>query len=218
MAGRPVRRRINLSFYHFHAANYFRDRLAEIEGERGGTTANRLLRHQGYASGAILSAVAFLEASINEFILDADTNRFSPDAFDIASGIALSGLWECVEECSILVKYEIALATAHRELFRKGSAVYDNAKTLVDLRNALVHYKPEWDDSLDKHKSIEKHLKRRFRLNPLVDEFMLFFPTRCLGHGCADWAVRTIQAFIKEFYRRMGTEELLDELESRETF
>jgi hypothetical protein len=40
----------------------------------------------------------------------------------------------------------------------KGTEPYPSAAALVSLRNALVHVKPEWDDSLNKHQKLEAKL------------------------------------------------------------
>ena len=34
--------------------------------------------------------------------------------------------------------------------------------------------------------------------------FESFFPDRCLGYGCAKWAIVSARAFADEFYNRMG--------------
>ena len=71
---------------------------------------------------------------------------------------------------------------------------------------------------MEEHLKIEKQLRGKFLLNPLVDSVdILFFPKQCLGYGCALWAVSTAEKFIAEFYRRMKTEFLLEYLKPRET-
>jgi hypothetical protein len=77
--------------------------------------------------------------------------------------------------------------------------------SLIALRNALVHYKPEWDTEQKKHKEIEDRLiKSRFALNPFAGPNDAFFPKKCLGHGCAEWAVTSGVTFINEFFNRLG--------------
>jgi hypothetical protein len=72
------------------------------------------------------------------------------------------------------------------------------------LRNALVHYKPEWDTDLENHKKIEDRLKSRFKINPFSHDNDAFFPKKCLGHGCAEWSVQSVIKFIQDFYNKMG--------------
>ncbi|MEO0941606.1 MAG: hypothetical protein AAFY30_08605, partial [Cyanobacteria bacterium J06642_12] len=44
----------------------------------------------------------------------------------------------------------------------------------------------------------------RFAENPLVFGTKPFFPDRCLGHGCAKWALDSCVSFVEEFYSEMG--------------
>jgi hypothetical protein len=40
----------------------------------------------------------------------------------------------------------------------KGTELHQSDAALVSLRNAFVHFKPEWDDSLNKHQKLEAKL------------------------------------------------------------
>ena len=85
------------------------------------------------------------------------------------------------------------------------------------LRNALVHYKPEWDTELKEHRNLEDRLDGRFPLNPYAHSNYAFFPKKCLGHGCAAWAVETSVAFLEEFFDRMNLPQRLDAYRARLT-
>ncbi|MEA1894385.1 MAG: hypothetical protein U9N36_04115 [Euryarchaeota archaeon] len=93
---------------------------------------------------------------------------------------------------------------ANKETFDRGKAPYQEVNDLIKLRNALVHYKPEWDTDLKNHKGIEDRLKSRFTINPFSHVNDAFFPKKCLGHGYAEWSVKSTITFIEDFYRRMG--------------
>jgi hypothetical protein len=216
MSNRPTKIRVDYSFHHYHAARYFCLQLQEIESCVRRADIGVTIQHQAYASGAVLSSVAFLESAINEFIPDADTNKFPTDSFNARTGAALSNLWPFVEKHRLLDKFQIALAVACRPMFDIGKHPYQEVGLLVHLRNALVHFKPEWDDELQDHLRIERQLRDKFPLNPLAGELdILFFPKRCLGHGCAQWSIDSAEKFIAEFYRRMNTEFLLEYLKPR---
>ena len=61
----------------------------------------------------------------------------------------------------------------------KGEAAFDNVAALIKLRNALVHFKPEWSDEKREHLKIEKRLKGKFQLSPFLSPNDEFFPKRC---------------------------------------
>ena len=65
----------------------------------------------------------------------------------------------------------------------------------------------------------EKVLYRKFATNPLAGKNVPFFPDKCLGHGCAEWAIMNSIIFTDEFFRRLGLpvpyEGIRDELATR---
>ena len=75
---------------------------------------------------------------------------------------------------------------------------------MVTLRNALVHYRPEWDDHLDVHQVVRDAVEGRFALNPLAGSKSLWFPHQCLGAGCAMWATDQVASLVKEVTNRLG--------------
>jgi hypothetical protein len=161
--------------------------------------------HRGYVTGAVFFAAASLEATINELFIDArhsDPNTFK--GADPRFPQRLAERWEEAEPLSILDKYQLALSLAEKPEFARGTSPYQEADSLIYLRNALFHYKPEWDTNQKVHKKIEDRLKGRFEPNPFGGTNAAFFPTKCLGHGCAEWVVKSGVAFINEFFDRWG--------------
>ena len=161
--------------------------------------------HRGYVTGAVFSAVASLEATVNELYIDAqDANSPTFQGVDPIVPKLLAEYWEEIESASILRKYQSALILARKSKFDQGTSPYQEVDSLIQLRNALVHYKPEWDTDLREHRKIENRLKGRFAENSFVGPNDAFFPKKCLGHGCAEWAVKSSVTFIEEFFRQLG--------------
>ena len=71
---------------------------------------------------------------------------------------------------------------------------------IIKIRNALIHFTPEWDNDLIKHKKIEKSVKNHFSLSPLYSDESIFFPYRCLSADCAQWATTTSRSFIEKYF------------------
>ena len=201
----------NFSGHHMLSAAHFARRSAIIEKNyKDEITEELRAEHRAYVTGAIIVSVASLEATITEVFISArDKDNIFKD-FDHTIPNVLEELLDFVEWSSkILQKYQFVLTAANKEAFDRGKSPYQEVDDLIQLRNALVHYKPEWDTDLKNHKKIEdrlekRWLKARINLNPFAHENNAFFPKKCLGHGCAEWSVKSTIEFIEDFYRRMG--------------
>ena len=197
----------NFSSHHMLSAAHFARQSAIIEKNyKDGITDELRAEHRAYVTGAIIVSVASLEATINEVFISAIDNDNLFKDFDPSIPKVLSEFWtwDVVERSSILEKYRCVLAVANKEAFDHGNPPYQEVNDLIKLRNALVHYKPEWDTDLKNHKGIENRLKSRFNINPFSHDNDAFFPKKCLGHGCAEWSVQSVIKFIEDFYNRMG--------------
>jgi hypothetical protein len=210
-----VKVRSYLSIAHIQAAALFSRNCARIEKEYDGTFSNELYsEHRSYVIGTVLSTVSFLEATINEFLADC---LDSPDGaivetLDATTKNLLAGMWKdnIVDKMNGLEKFQIVLAIARKNQLDSSASIYQNADSLIKLRNALVHYKPAWiessqgsQDQKTAHK-LEKLLRGKFSLNPLAGTGKPYYPDRCLSYGRAKWAVGCSLRFIEEFYSNLG--------------
>jgi len=193
---------------HFRAARFFADSAASLETEISAVNEKddaRKPQHRAYVVGGIVSAVMGLEACINEIYLDAcDKSQTNLVGLDDTAMSLLSEWWLELERRPTLLKYQHALLLLGKPALPKGENPYQDADHLIHLRNALTHYKPEWDDSLDVHASLETRLTGRFALNPLTTKTYLWFPHQCLGSGCAHWAVGAAEEFVRAFCTHLG--------------
>lgn len=211
----PLSLKANFSDNHMLSAAHFARQSAIIETNyKDEITEELRAEHRAYVTGAIIVSVASLEATINEVFISAvdDENLF--EDFDHTTPKVLKELLDVVERSEILQKYQFVLTAANKEAFECGKSPYQDVAGLIKLRNGLVHYKPEWDTDLKEHKKIEDWLKPRFNTNPFSHDNNAFFPERCLGHGCAEWSVKSTIEFIEDFYRRMGFPPKWDEKQS----
>jgi hypothetical protein len=212
-----------LSSRNLSAAKFFAQESGGIESTHGSMTLNEIAdeqldRHFSYVVGAIYQTVSFLEALINELFLDAveyektHPQPLSADTPDpvhqlaAATRVRMSQTWPLIERASFIDKFVVALSLADKQLFDKGHAPYQAIPVLRDLRNNLVHFKPETTTGdPQKYRKWEKRLKcQRFALNPWYQETTEpFFPYKCLSYGCAEWAVSKSVQFADEFCNRM---------------
>ncbi|MFA6333869.1 MAG: hypothetical protein WCX22_13025 [Methanoregula sp.] len=201
--------------------------------EKGVSSQDFLIRHEAFILNSVLSTVAFLESTINELYADAaDDAYFFADEEHEALLRTIGERWrneKNFDRAPMISKYQKILAIAGKSPFDEGDQAYDNVRTLVEIRNHLMHYKREWvvirkgaaagkgpETTVDK---FEKLLYRKFSTNPLAPKNRPFFPDQCLGHGCAEWAIVNSVIFTDEFYRRLDLpvpyEGIRDELATR---
>jgi hypothetical protein len=170
--------------------------------------------HQGLVVGSVFFAVAFLEATVNELFADAHDGVERLKILETDALNLLKRMWEQgiprTAQYPVLEKYAIALTLARKPAFQKNQVPWQPVALLVRLRNALVHYEPEWihikagtGEAYKPHK-FEEQLKGRFPLNPLARAEDPFYPEKVLGHGCAAWAIKAAVAFADEFANRLG--------------
>lgn len=162
--------------------------------------------HRAFATGAILTAVAFLEATINEVLSDAVEDG-SLYGLKREQTTAIANEWRRVRakgRVPMTDKFKLVLrAVGHSGL--SSGKTYFNMTLLVELRDKLVHFNPEWTPLTSVHPPpLEAKLMRKFAANQLADPGTLFFPDRCLGHGCAQWAVRSALEFTDAFFSKLG--------------
>jgi len=86
----------------------------------------------------------------------------------------------------------------------RGKAPYQDVKILIDLRNALTHFKPEWENEADEHKKISDKLGGKFTGGPFLKTDPLLFPRRWACHGCTAWVVLSAMEFAREFEKLSG--------------
>ena len=105
---------------------------------------------------------------------------------------------------SMLDKYQLALHFCGKDIFKKGKPPYQNAQYVIELRNSLVHYKPESISPNSDHK-LSKKLQGKFLENSLMDKSgNPYFPDKCLGCECAIWSWKTMEEFVGTFFNEVG--------------
>lgn len=208
-----LRSRPNFSFQHMqeaiHLMKLSRDCEVANTGKRFGD-GDFFNHHRAYVVGTIMTSVASVEALANEFYLDATDNLLG-SVLDNDSQALLAEIWTEVDRFYILKKFQIALSAIKKNKFDVSRNPYQDVSLLINLRNMLVHFKPEWDTDPKNSEKIAKKLRGKFELNPFYpQDDPIFFPFKCLSHGCAYWAVRSCLDFIFQFFNLLGVDQASD--------
>jgi hypothetical protein len=190
-------------------------RIEKDFAKSGKISDEERLRHEVFILNSILSSVAFLESTINELYADAaDDAFFFTDEKNEMLLKTIGEKWrneKNFDRAPLVNKYQKILAIADKSPFNEDNPVFSDIRTLIEIRNYLMHYKREWVvvqkirmpvDSTETHgEKLEKILRNKFVKNPLA--YRLFFPDTCFGHGCAEWAVQNCLAFTDEFFKKL---------------
>lgn len=169
------------SLHHAQMAAFHARSAAEIELDESEETAVAISAH---VSGAVMCASGFIEATANE-------------------------LTERDGQGNALLRFNAILAAAGAPEFDQEDTTWQGAKTLLDLRNRLVHYKHDWLDSGTKDmvgannlygSALYPRLQTAFRFLPATHHY----GPRFLSPECAVWAINTATAFLDKFYMRVG--------------
>ncbi|MDD1687717.1 hypothetical protein [Methanoregula sp.] len=207
--------------------------IEEAGRGNGRQSPDLLIRHEAFILNSVLSTVAFLESTINELYADAaDDAYFFADEEHEALLRTIGEKWrneKNFDRAPMISKYQKILTIAGRSPFDEGDQAFANVKTLIEIRNHLMHYKREWvviregaaagEGEETMVEKIEKLLRKKFAANPFAAKNQPFFPDKCLGHGCAEWAIINSVIVTDEFYRRLDLpapyEGIRDELATR---
>ncbi len=222
------------SYNHLKSAIFFAKNAHELEKKyeksfeslKAEERENITEEYSAFTTSAIILSVAFIEAHINEFfdnVIEKKPNNSSsgtvidklynncPDNFKFIQSLFL--LKEDIyDKLSFLKKYDFALVCFSKEPFEKGKKPYQNLKLIIDLRNSLVHYYPEYQTAQkggmgNEQSKIEKKFQDKFDINPFFKNTgNPFYPHKCLSYSSAKWSIMSSYEFVEGFYSKFDLE------------
>lgn len=201
--------RTNLALHHLFAACRFTARIGEIEDQNShqpfGTFWEEILQN---ALGVATLSVACIECYANELYFEgsAISSALNPAAVEVVA--------EMIDSEPILRKYSVALAVRVGKKLDFGIPSVQNADAIIKLRNAVVHFRPEWFEEQDKHDKLSKVLQYKFKTSPFLQGEPVF-PRAWASHDFATWAVRSSVTFLEYFYAQAGIDCPLDKFKTR---
>lgn len=198
------------SIVQAQAAVLFAGRCGEIEAAvQPGAPLDEaaMVENRSCAIASVTASVAFLEATVNEILLAAQHRGLQVSGMlpaDERETLVL--LAEVIDRETLKRKFELILKFLKRPLMAAGAQPSQDVTLLVELRNRLVHQRPEFNPPLGgmPQKTASSDLEGKLRNafmpnNPFFGSGNAFFPHRCLGHACAVWAWKTALAFADAF-------------------
>ena len=194
-----IRTRTNLALHHLFAACRFSARVGEIESANAGQPFaafwEEILQN---SLGVAVLTVAALESYANEMYFEGSVLKLGMNAASAAD------LAEIIDRESILTKYSLALSISVDKRLDLGISVTQNVDALIKLRNAVVHFRPEWFDEQDKHEKLSILLQHKFKPSTFLPNESVF-PRAWASHSFTVWALKTTVDFINHFHSETGT-------------
>jgi len=195
-----LRTRTNLSYHHLLAACRFTARIAEVEqaneSKPFGAFWEEIL-HYSLAVAAL--SVATIECFANELYFEGAilSKSINPAGVEAVA--------EMIDSESILKKYAVALAIRNGKTLDYGCLSVQNVDVLIKLRNAVIHFKPEWLEEQDRHSKLSKQLQYKFKVSPFFPNESIF-PRAWATHDFAAWAIKSTVQFLDYFYAEVELE------------
>ena len=189
--------RSNLSVTHILSAAMFSRAVGAIETANADKAFGDFWEDmQANATATILTSVAALESYANELFVD-HAEVFPELRFDI-----MAKLWELYEQKPILEKYDFALLLRQGDAFVRGASPHQDIAALIKLRNALVHYKPEWSNEQIEHAKVSNALNNKAVKSSYFSRADSLFPSAWVSHGTTCWAVNSVISYIDDFEKK----------------
>jgi hypothetical protein len=192
-----VKTRMNYAVPHLMSAAMFSRRVGEIEAKHSGQAFGSFWEEiLAYATATVFLSVAALESYANELFVDMDQN------FPGVGNELLETLWTAYEEKRVFEKFDLALLLRGAPRLVRGAEPFQSVHALVGLRNALIHFKPEWEPA--EHKQLSSRLRNFFKPSEFLADDPGLFPRAWASHDCTVWALTAVLRFIEHFENCAG--------------
>lgn len=186
--------RMNLAIHHLLGAAAFARDVSVIEKEHANEAYGEFAEPILWRSSAcVMSSVAGLEAFANEMFVDRSRH------FPSLPAPVSDQLWELLEQKPLLEKFDMALLLREKSVLDRGAGPTQGASVLIKLRNALTHFKPEWDHEQREHAKLTRDLAGRFSPSPFLPDTGSLFPRRWASAAACEWSVTTSIEFLVAF-------------------
>jgi len=162
----------------------------------------------GYSTGCVVLAAASLEAYVNQLFADRAQH------FSVHDETVVDLIWTEYEKKSALEKFGLALSLRTGTRLDRGRATSQSIDRLIRLRNALVHFSPEWFDELGKHVQLSKQLEHYAGRSPWFPDEPLF-PRAWATSSTTAWAITSVRQFVTAFAVASGLPDRFEKFSGR---
>lgn len=187
--------RVVLALHHLLAADRFANRISEVEREYAGQSFGAFWEEIFQnALGVATLSVASIECHVNDLFFEG--SAISPYLNPVATDVVV----EALDSGSILQKYRAILGIRMGKKLDMGTPQVQSADDLIKLRNALVHFRPEWFGEQREHDKLSKRLKGKFETSGFLPNEPVF-PRAWASHSFVVWALSSTIMFLEHFHK-----------------
>ncbi len=194
-----LRVRPNIAIHHLLGACRQSARVQTLEkehiGKPFGDFWNEL--YQSAISVAVLTT-AFLETYANEMWFEGGT--LAPQM----EPAAMAAVLKAIEKRPVLEKFDVALAFRTGRRLDLSAGECQDVSALIQLRNQLLHFSPEWLDEQSDHEKLSKRLAYKCHASPFFVGSERLFPRAWASAASTAWALRTAVRFVHVFSAESG--------------
>jgi len=160
-----VKSRANFTHYHLIAASHAHQEALSIENKYKTDTPpqKELDLYISQVSACIMCSVAAIESKINEHIVDNETeinssrNRSLFKTYELKEKAKKRDLTlseSLLKATNAFKKFNIIWHIKYGEPYLEDE-ISRNVKYLIAIRNALIHFTPEWNDAFTNHSNLD---------------------------------------------------------------
>ena len=155
MSAAFIRNRAYLSINYIWSAAFFARQASRMEKQNivGQVSQPALAEHKACVLGSITLSVAFLEATINEFLTDIEEGVLGEwKGLDASAVDTLKREFPAIKkqkrgesgQSRVLKKYEMVNIALFAKQLDRNDVLYKAIALLIRLRNDLIHSSPKW--------------------------------------------------------------------------
>ncbi|SCX57623.1 hypothetical protein [Nitrosospira sp. Nsp1] len=193
-----IKTRVNLAWHHLFAASRAVGHVRQIEKEYESVPYGPFWEEIFHRSLSIVTlTVASLEGLANELYFEnsAIEPTLNPAAAEVVARV--------IDRESIITKFDLVLALRSGKRMPRDTGVVQNVEALVSLRNAVLHFRPEWSCQQDRHKKLSDKLLHKFQPSPFLPNESLF-PRAWASGSFGVWALKATVNYLDYFYNEVN--------------
>lgn len=197
-----IKMRYQFSLHYMMAACRFATQLKKLELESKdkefGESFDEILH---LAMAVTMMSVAALEAYYNELTFEGQILISHGVNKDYANCFV-----EKIERKPTLDKYSEIYEIIKSQKLNKEECWWPHTKTLINVRDKLIHFCPEWYGEEGKHVKLSEELKeiKTIKSSPILANEKHLFPLAWASYSYCLWVLKTTRNFISEYHRLLG--------------
>jgi hypothetical protein len=200
MSNPTLHQRFNMTFQYFLAMKFLLKQGYQIEHTHLGEPLGEFFSdiRASIATVVILSG-ATLEANIYERFQDVKDKILTINSFSLSK---FANDWYDIKRRSNIPRKYKDFAGLTGITLNEMDIRFKEFEILIKVRNALVHYIPQWDFEKTPKEEIEisiSQISSSITFSPYFPATDPYFPKRCMSSSFGQWAINSTLNFIKFF-------------------